>query len=206
MLLLPACAGPSSLTGPASPQARQTGRPEEADQPVAGTVRAAYFQGTLQAVHPGSRQVTILLDDGKVLVKVGVGKGAGDLAALQRGSRVSFTLRESVRITENRFFHPETGRIVQRHPPGSSDERELTNAYFGRRPTGHHDLHWVETIDVPAKVVGVDPSTRTVRLITYDGRHFTVNVSNPRANLDGLDTGEPVVAHFTEVDELSTAE
>lgn len=169
---------------------------------VDGTVRAAFFQGTLQAVDPRRRQATVLLDDGKLLVRVDVGKEAGDLTALKPGSRISFTLRESVRITQGRFFHPETGHVVNRFPPKSMSERELTSSYFTRSPTGHHDMHWSRTIDVPAKVVSVDPRSRTVQLTTYDGRNFSITVSNPRVNLGNLSEGEPVVAHFKEIDTL----
>ncbi|WP_139558879.1 hypothetical protein [Methylotetracoccus oryzae] len=152
-----------------------------------------------------SRQATLLLDDGKVLVKVDVGKGAGDLGALTPGSQVSFTLREPVSITRDHFFHPETGHIVNRYPPGSMSERELTSSYHSRSPTGHHGSHWAKTIDVPAKVVSVDADARVVQLGTYDGRHFAIKVSNPRVNLADLSAGEPVVAHFKEIDELSLA-
>jgi hypothetical protein len=205
-LILTACSGIRPTEDPVSPGAggrtESNSMAEDAAPGVEGTVHAAFFLGTLQAVDPGRRQATVMLDDGKLLVRVDVGKDAGDLSALKPGSRISFTLRESVRFTQGRFFHPETGRVVNRFPPKSMSERELTSSYFTRSPTGHHDMHWSRTIDVPAKVVSVDPRSRMVQLITYDGRNFSVTVSNPRVNLGNLSEGEPVVAHFKEIDTL----
>lgn len=121
-LLLASCSGAAPTQGAVSLNAPQN-RPSTAGAAdtgtgVAGAVRNASFQGTLQAMNRVSRQATLLLDDGKVLVKVGVGKDTGDLGALTPGSRVSFTLRESVSITQDHFFHPETGDVVNRYPPG----------------------------------------------------------------------------------------
>jgi hypothetical protein len=208
-LLLASCNGTGPTHDAVSLNAPQ-GRPSSAGTAdngtgVAGTGGIASFQGTLQAINRGSRQVTVLLDDGKVLVKVNVAKDAGDLGALTPGSRVSFTLRESVSITQDHFFHPETGHVVNRYPPGSMSERELTSSYHSRSPTAHHDMHWAKTIDVPTKVVSVDPDARVVQLVTYDGRHFAIKVSNPRVNLADLSAEEPIVAHFTEIDELHLA-
>jgi hypothetical protein len=161
----------------------------------------AIFEGTLQATHRDRRQVTILLDDGKQ-VRVKVGKGGGDFTSLKPGNRVSFKLHESVEIVQDTSFHPETGHIVERFPPGSMAERELYNSYYNRPPTGHHAVNGSEIIEVPAKVASVDPNSRTISLVTYDHRHFTVHVSDTRVDLSGLETGEPVVARFREVDEL----
>ncbi|HUL14310.1 MAG TPA: hypothetical protein VLU73_19330 [Methylococcaceae bacterium] len=185
----------------ASPISQQGKQKETADTGVNETVRMAIFEGTLQATHRDRRQVTILLDDGKQ-VRVKVGKGGGDFTSLKPGNRVSFKLHESVEIVQDTSFHPETGHIVERFPPGSMAERELYNSYYNRPPTGHHAVNGSEIIEVPAKVASVDPNSRTISLVTYDHRHFTVHVSDTRVDLSGLETGEPVVARFREVDEL----
>lgn len=201
-LFLASCNGTAPTHGAASLSTRQNRPAADTATGVESSVGTASFQGTLQAINRGSRKVTVLLDDGQVLVQVDVGKDSGDLSALTPGSRVSFTLRESVTITQDHFFHPETGHIVNRYPPGSMSERELTSSYHSRSPTGHHDMHRAKTIDVPARVVSVDPGARVVQLVTYDGQHFAVNVSNPKVSLTDLSVGEPIVAHFKEIDAL----
>ena len=188
------------------PSAQLMGGSDGVERQVSGTTRTVHFEGTLQSVDAASRHVTILLDDGKVLVKVGIGSTAGDLGVLQPRSRLAFTLRESVHFSVDHSPPPQGLQNAGRPRSGSSDDRKAATSHFSRPPAGHHDLYWAETIDVRATVVAVDPAARRVELMTADGRQVTVNVSDSSLNLADLKDGERGVASFREVHEVDVVD
>lgn len=201
---------------PAAPEA-DTAKPAAAAPAVAATgagdqeptvtganpTREARFEGTVVLINPDRRQVTFRLDDDKT-VRLQVGKDAGALTPIKTGDRVAFSLRETVEIIQDASFHPQTGHLFDRPPPGSTAEREEYNAYFYRSPAGHHAVNWSEVIDIPARVADVGPQSRRLQLKTYDGRLIEVrpDSSSKPMDLATYKLGEPVVARFRELDAI----
>jgi len=212
-LLLPGCRNlsnpqvdapekPIAVANPmaSSVTAATTDRSDEVGSPT----REARFEGKVQSINRDRRQVTFRLDDGKA-VRLKVGAQAGDFNRLEVGDRAEFRLRETVEILQDTYFHPETGHLVNRAPPGGMAEREQYNTYYQRPPTGHHEVNWSEVIEIPARVFSVDPASRLLKLLTYDGRLLEVKTSvtgNAGKEMEPFGIGKPVVARFRELDSI----
>lgn len=195
-----------SAVAPTVPSTRPG--PSAAAPATATPTRETRFEGTVMLINRDRRQVTFRLDDGKT-VRLNVGKGAGALTTIKKGDRAAFSLRETVEVVQDASFHPESGHLVDRAPPGSMAEREQYNTYFNRSPAGHHEVNWSEVIEIPARVVGLEPGSRLLKLKTYDGRLIEVRPDSGNGDIKDfamLKIGEPVVARFRELDDIRVLE
>lgn len=164
-------------------------------------IRLEELTGTLESIDRRGNRFIILMDDGK-LIRLGMPKSSLKNSTLKPGQRIGFSLKESVEIIRNKYQHEVYGHAVAREAPGSSGERENYNSYYNRGPIGHQSRRWVEVIDVPAKVVNINPQRSQVVLKTNGGRLFTVGIMNNGIDISEMSFNESVIARFEEINEI----
>lgn len=143
-------------------------------------------QGTIQAIDPQKRTVTIRPSDGGNAFTVRA-DDVRNFGQLKVGQVVTATYYRSVALALQPAGSAEAGAYA---------EQDVARAEPGDLPGGMI----ADTVTVFAPIVAIDTGKNTVAILEPDGNHRIVAVQNPRyqALLPGLKKGDLVRLTFTE--------
>lgn len=158
------------------------------DEPLPNTVTSqaivgvASITGTVLAVEPEHRRVTITCDDGVVRTFV-VGSEVGDLSQIAAGDTVAATFTKKLATFVSKADAPpsaEAADSVAKVTDGSQGTAQVT-----------------EMRQVTWRVMAINAKDRTIRLEDPDGEVYEFDVPAD-VDLAAINVGDDIVARFTE--------
>lgn len=154
---------------------------------TAGQVRSV--TATVDAIDYQTRHVTLKMPDGSKNT-VAVGEAAYNFDQVKVGDLVNITITQAVAV----MLDKETGG-----QPGVRTSSGLERAPKGQKPEGVA----YSTIDVNAKVVGIDYKQRIVTLVGPDGNEVPVSVDPGVQGIENIKVGDIVAVKYTEAVAIS---
>jgi hypothetical protein len=158
------------------------------DAPQPGTVTAqtvvgtATINGTVLAVDPVARLVTVTCDDGTTRT-FHVAKDVGNLEMVKPGDRISATV---VKTLATFVSKADTG-------PGAAASDSVAKVTSG----AEGNVRTSDMRELKARVVAVDRKGRTLRLEDATGEVHDWDVQ-PDVDLSAINVGDDIVARYTE--------
>jgi hypothetical protein len=139
------------------------------------------YVATVTAIDAATRKVTVTTPDGKSATFKAARKV--DLGAFKVGEQIGFQATDAVALVVRK-----DGR-----PPADAAAIEVAAATNGKT-TGVFDG---EAVEVSAKVIALDPSTRRVTFQLEDGTTKSMKAHN-KVDLAGLAVGDTVIVEYAE--------
>jgi hypothetical protein len=162
---------------------------KELTLPSAAFDDASSVTATVISIDYDARRAILEMPDGKI-VPVTVSEDAYNFDQVKAGDLVDITYTASIAF----WLEKDSGAL-----PEASRSDALIRAPKGQKPEGVA----YKTIDVRAKVVGINYETRTVDLLGPNGRIFPV-VADPRiTHFENIKKGDEIVATYTEAVAIS---
>jgi len=163
--------------------------PAEKSQPAAMMGEISSVTAAVADIDYDTRHVTLKMPNGD-MVPVAVGEEAYNFDQVKAGDLVDISYTKSVAIQLNKDSGGEAGVStssgIERVPKGQKPQGTIYN-----------------TMDIRAKVVGINYSTRTVELSGPDGNVFPVVVDKSVPNFENVKVGDVVSARYTEAVAIS---
>lgn len=163
--------------------------PESIKTPAGMNTEVTSVTATVSEIDYDTRHVTLKMPDGSIL-PLAVGEEAYNFDQVKVGDLVDITYTQSIAVMLEKDSGGEAG--------------VTTSGGIERAPKGQKPQGTVyKTMDVRAKVVGIDSKTRTVELSGPDGAVFPVVVDSSVQNFEKIQVGDVVVARYTEAVAIS---
>lgn len=154
-----------------------------------GAQEVSSVTATVAEIDYDTRRAVLKMPDGKML-PIAVGPEAYNFDQVKAGDLVDITYTQSIAI------------MLEKDPGGEAGvtaSSGMERAPKGQKPEGTA----YQTMDVRAKVVGIDSKTRTVDLSGPDGKEFPVIVDDSVPNFENIKVGDVVLTRYTEAVAIS---
>jgi hypothetical protein len=154
-----------------------------------GAQEVSSVTATVTEIDYDTRRATLKMPDGKML-PLSVGPDAYNFDQVKVGDLVDISYTQSIAI----MLEKDSGAQA-----GVTASSGMERAPKGQKPEGTA----YNTMDVRAKVVGIDYETRTVDLSGPDGKVFPVVVDDTVPNFENVKVGDVVLTRYTEAVAIS---